>query len=570
MPRFPRSLRRHPWVAFYMTVAACTGPTPSGDDVLLELEVDDAGEVLLADARLVPPGSVPRADAPHPDGELRVEVLSGDVVTWTGSQYLPWVTVAEDFGGTSIQGERVPTPSATELFAFPDDGREQVPIRVTVVPADGGEPVVSELEVEVPRPENAEGTSGSLVIIDDDVAGRREGICTALFDDCDEPEEFCRSFIGSCREEACLADDTWDGEEVELRGGGGVHVLLLPVEWGDPDSFEASAEETLNELYTNNEWYRDHPDGVRFTIWRQACSYQSDAPDPDDRMDVLNWLRGGEGWDGLRDWTVQLPDFDKIVAYSDSTACSGVAELGGRNVALIPCADAGDTADVLAHELGHSIAHLSDEYEYGADELRDCGDRDRVFQRPNLSQADSPSWFCEADTGEVYAGQVCGGLSEGVVGSVVGPNARCSNDVTVPCGNSIMRWHIDNQFDPVGYGAMTYANDNDGSRMGYESCGSCDDSCDAFATGSDTCGLNGCNQICNSCDTGKRCVGTGLDTFTCRDGCMGPEASCRSGLGFEFCHDETAVTSDPACPDYGLRFSTCDNGTEIEGDCISP
>lgn len=541
-----------------LVLAGCTNDpiAPTGDELVARIEVSGAGELVSIDVERFPLGTVGHA-APTDHGELLVEVLEGDAVRWSGHRYVPYFRIAEDFSGSAeIVGELEPVDSTVHYLAIPDDGREMIPLRVSIVGPSGDSRVFDEV---LDLSEDVSRTSSGLVIVDDDIAGRREGLCVGPFNNCNEPEEFCSGFVSACREEACLPEDPWDGEEVELVGGGDVSVLFLPLGWDDPDAFEQYVTEMVEQLHANNDWYSENEGRVSFSLWRVACSYTATEPDSDDRSAVLEWV------ENLDDWTRQLPDADKIVAVGAGGSCSGVTYASGRPVALTQCASTSDMADVLAHELGHSIAGLMDEYQY--DDVDECdSDDDWALTGPNLSQLDDPSWFCQADDGNVYAGQECGGLAGGVVGAFGEPASACSNDIARPCETSIMRWHIGNQFDPVGEAAMTWAVDNGGDVLGYDDCDAgCDQSCGDFDVGS--CGLNGCFQLCNSCDTGDRCSGAQEVGYVCRMECPPGTPTCTSTLGFEFCDGETALTTDGGCRD-GYRLARCEGGAIVPGGCV--
>ncbi len=541
-----------------LALAACTNPpelTPTGDELVVRLEVSGDGELLSLATERFPEGTA-RRGRPTEHGELLLEVLAGDEVTWSGHRYVPYFRISEDFSGPdAIRGAAEPIDSTIHFLAFPYDGRAEVPLRISIVGPDGTSRVFDEL-VQV----DDTGSAASPLIVNDDVAGRAEGLCARVLgaDSCGE-DQFCSGVIGDCQDEACVPEAPWDGGEVELVAGDGVRVLFVPLGWTDPDAFEQYMTDVVTQMHDNVDWYRENEGQVGFTLLRTACSYQATAPNSDDRDAVLDWVAN------LEDHSRRLPPADKIVAVGAGGTCSGVAYIGGRYGALTECGSASDMAYVLAHELGHAIGHLRDEYQYAAADTANCDDGTFQVAGPNLAPFADPSWFCAASDGQVYAGRDCGGASGGVVGAFVEPASACSNDVARPCENSMMRWHIDNQFDPVGEAAMSWAVEHGGDRLGFEDCDAgCDDSCTEYTLG--TCGLNGCFQVCNACDGGDRCAGAQEIGYMCRATCPAGAATCRSTFGFDFCDGETALTTDGGCAGY--RLARCDGGALVPMGCV--
>lgn len=542
----------------------CTNPDPARDDAELFLRFEVRGDGALGDVAVarVPRGAL-TARAATTRGEVLVEQLDGDEVAWSGHRYVSYYGVSEVFGPTDITGELVAIDVSVQRMLLPDPGGDEVTLRFSITPPGGGAPEVTERTVVIPETDTGSSTGGLVEHEADDVAGRREGLCLSFdapllsVDTCDD-EHFCNATIGGCEPEACIPDDTWDGELVEVVAGSDYQIVLLPYGWDDPDAFEENVRGFVESMQTRIDWYADNPGRVGFSVWRQRCEVDGHEPDPGDRAGLVAWL------DELPEQTGRLPGADGYVVLGEGDTCTGWAYFGGPHAAITRCADTETGADLLAHELGHLIAHLRDEYSYSASDTASCAAGSAALDVPNLAAADDPSWFCEADTGEVYAGQDCGGASGGVVGGFVEVASYCSNSIARPCESSIMRAHWDNQFDPVGEGAMTYALDT-GERMGYVDCDEgCSDDCSEYAAG--TCGLNGCFQICNACDTGQRCGGATEVGYLCRDECAPGAASCRSNLGFDFCDGETALTTDGACDGY--RLASCDDGTIVPMGCV--
>ena len=548
-------------------LAACTSSPPASDlDVRVRLEISGAGVVQAATAEFVPRGGIFVED--QPDGALTMRVLDeSGAASVERTRRFSTTLIDEEFGPTGIIGTEVVGDPSVAYLSFADDGRDEIPLEVTVDLRDGSAPVTSTISVLLERGDEGAASSG-LVEISDDVAGRREAICVGFADTCDEPEEFCSGLV--CKEEACVPDDTWTNEVTNVRSGGEMSILVVGQQFGSPTGLVSRVRSMLNNMYSRVEWFADHGDAIQWDVWEADCHYGGAEPDlgGGGARDILDWFRGGGDWDGLREWSVQIPDggYDRILVLGDGDGCRGIAETGGTHLALTGCAgDLDHLADDLAHELGHSIASLSDEYDPAADD-DECADDDSLFNRPNVAPADDPSWFCAADTGEVYAGQPCGTNSYGVVGAFRAPIRGCSNDVTRPCQNSIMGSNWNAQFDPVGYGAMEYSLENGFDVMGYDDCDAgCDASCSWVPAGA--CLLNDCFQPCDRCAAGEVCRADGGDDFSCWEGCTGSGEPCFSGLGREICDGEEFIDGDPSCPSE-VAFAMCNNGVIERGMCV--
>lgn len=73
--------------ALALVLTACTStPAPTGLEVLLRVEISGAGVVQGAEAIAIPPELVPGFARPIATGELSVEVLDGDTVTFEGAR----------------------------------------------------------------------------------------------------------------------------------------------------------------------------------------------------------------------------------------------------------------------------------------------------------------------------------------------------------------------------------------------------------------------------------------------------------------------------------------------------
>ena len=136
---------RRSLLALVLVLSGCTnGPVPTGDDVLVRIEISGSGEIVSVTPEIVPPDSVSHA-RPTTNGELLVEVLDGDDVTWSGRRHVPYFAVSEEFhGAAGISGRREPVDFTVHYLAFRDDGRPTIPLRLSLVPPDGGPAVVTE------------------------------------------------------------------------------------------------------------------------------------------------------------------------------------------------------------------------------------------------------------------------------------------------------------------------------------------------------------------------------------------------------------------------------------------
>ncbi len=565
-----RRLRPLLVLAVVSALSACTNdaPVPTDNDVMLRVVVDGQGRVTEVGAELVAPGTLPSYARPDADGRLRVQVLDGDEAMWTGFRRLELVEVDEDFQREAgIQGRLVTRDTIVTYLAYPDDGRSEATVRFELTDAED-EITVTELTVEIPR---ADAVGAAMEPLEGDVGARREALTRCRFTDgvsnCGE-DEVCRRGIrgNNCMPDACIPTGDFDNSETVLQAGADRQIVVVPVGFASAADAEAYVQSVLDSLHARVDWFSENQGRIGFRLFRADCHYGDGDPDVESTHELLNWMRGGGGWDGLVEWTDDLPEGDDFLVVSRSASCGGRAERPGHFATVLGCPDVDEVADALAHEIGHMIAGLGDEYHI-EDGDGGCGGffdfrRNYIYDTPNVSNARDPSWFCPSDTGEIYAGQLC--PREGVVGAVVTPTNRCTTGVARPCENSIMRHHWGAQFDPVGEAALSYALDT-GDILGYEDC---DRGCSADCTGIPlgTCALNGCNQVCNACADGERCTGTSTGDFMCASSCAVGDA-CVSDLGYEVCDGSASLMQDTGC-DTGIRLAECNDGDLLPGACL--
>lgn len=528
-----------------LVLGACTGPAPTGQSLLLRIDVSEEGSIDSIHAAAVDPSDVPLYARPRQRGELLAEVLASGEVMESGRAYVTLFDIAEDFQEMAIVGERVPTGRIVYL-ELTDDGRDEVPVRVTL-DLPGRDAVTVERDVAVLRP--TASTEG-LREASGDVGARTEALSLCgifgFLPGCDEPEE---------DPDICEPMDPWDNEVVELVAGSSQTQVLVPLGWDDPDEFEEYARSLVETMHFSVDWFSENEGVVGFSVWRANCELEGGVPDFSSRGAAFSWMTDVAAESEL------LPPADRYIVIANTETAQGRASYNGQIASVGVYDSVLRSAAVLAHELGHAIAGLADEYDYGGS--ADCSDE---RPEPNIGLLDSPKWFCSADDGQVYAGQGCGPHG-GLVGANQGPISSCATGAVRPCDSSLMRQTWDGaQFDPIGYGAMTYGAEN-GERLGFEDCGaSCDDDCTSVPAGS--CGFNGCFNLCNNCPTGERCgMGAGGGT-SCRAECPPGGDDCRSSFGFEFCDGESAITTSAMCGGMMLQLVECIDGDIFPVMCI--
>jgi cysteine-rich repeat protein len=375
------------------------------------------------------------------------------------------------------------------------------------------------------------------------------------------------SFIAQLFDEQCDDGNTEDGdgcsadcrnEMVHLAGSTDVNatyaVLFIPAGWGDLAAFEAYAKSTAEGALAQD-WYDEHTEEISFwalvdqevdDLGRVPCAGPMDTPTQAhadavwDRVDEVAFpeavLARYEGALGIVDTHVVTHPVD----------CRNWTTFGGRAISL----GLSERADVvMAHEIGHNLGWLDDEYAYGS-----C----RPPRAPNTSIEDPIKWSCLAQNN---GGAAC---PEGApVHAYPVEGAGC--DILRPCRTCMMLNYADfcpvcrAQMDAriVGGVAEIASNGADDDLDGDTDDGGCDctpNSCPAMG-----CGGDGCFGECG-CGAGQRCF-----AGACEDSCPGQTCGI-DDIGHEVCDGDVYIYRGE-CPEGQALRCRCDAAGFALVDC---
>jgi hypothetical protein len=207
--------------------------------------------------------------------------------------------------------------------------------------------------------------------------------------------------------------------------------------------------------------------------------------------------------------------------------------------------------EVLAHELGHSVGHLGDEYPYTA-EGGSCNPT-----QANVS--DEPvTWACLAENA---GGPRC---PDGRPVHHHAVSADCT--VGTPCARCMMSV-AQGDFCPVCYNQLDAAFAARLSGRLSETCNGADDNLDgtvdegcsctscASSCTDRECGQDGCFGDCGTCGAGQVC-----ESNACVDGC---DVFCTDALGREICVDDSGpFWCSPGGGGSGLASCACRQNTD--------
>ncbi|HJL14919.1 MAG TPA: hypothetical protein RMH99_04645 [Sandaracinaceae bacterium LLY-WYZ-13_1] len=477
------------------------------------------------------------------------------------------VQVADGAGNTLVEGYRsthlieihdAPDPrdsedveleSTVEFFTVPGPLAEGTTARFTFRDATGEEHVSEHALHDVvsradPLGEDVGRTRAPL----DDSACEPVMEVAADCSSCEAPDHICMD--DRCIVDRCPPDGDWDARLEPIGGSGSRKIVLIPVGgWSNPETFVSYATRQVENLFQSN-WFAAHEGDLAFYAFTAFCD--DDNPvDHEYGNDIAICTLGRHP---------AFADAYRVASLHADRGCGGVTQLGLTVVGMGGMCDPAPAENyVLAHELGHSIGHLEDEYRKGGGWKTCDTDASLAYfaDRPNVHPGPAVDWWCD------HGGETCP-AGEPVMG-YPGPSA-CTNHY-MPCMSTIMRHYNDEpDFGPVGVAAMDHGFAND-SPLQF----SC--TCTPTEGDSDTCGNNGCGGFYSTCEHPETCriegaslTGPGI-SFECREAC--PGASCFSSLALEVCEGDTYLEWSPTCGGTGISIQTCAAGsTETEVECL--
>ena len=514
-----------------LSLAGCMAtkvPTEQAEH-LLQVRIVDGQ---LTEVRVLASGYL--GDSPYAhsvgSGSLEIERLSDDgEVVWTGRWQAEPFGVDERFPANGqVEGTLVENRDQLLTIAVPSAFEDEV-LHLRLVLSWPNEPR-RVLEAALALASNVRARSSYLQassLHQKAVNGRVEALQM-----CGTPDQNPTTCAEHecCLGVECIVDSCfqkpgskWSGRIKPIAGAGPNVILLVPLGWEDPGAFEARAQEQLANLWQTS-WWRENWGSFRFALLEADC-FNGENPETTDRaLQLLAALPGN---------TCRLSSPYRIVGLMNAGS-------GGRAEAPGPYSVVGIGAaqGTFAHELGHSVGGLGDEYtatqEY-CDALEDV-----VY--PNASAHSVPPWVCK------YGGQACpdGGVVAAYGNSLCGSRARaCPLSVMFSTG-------LSTEYGPVGDAAMDHALAT-GSVLQIPDC-DCSPECWYIAEGS--CGLSTCHSLCDFCPDGTLCDGDSQCQQFCPSGYY-----CRDVFGEFFCEgEEYVILVDGAAP----RYRTCGRPTDDE------
>jgi len=389
---------------------------------------------------------------------------------------------------------------------------------------------------------------------------------------------------------ALLSSDDILGEPVLIAGGGSkegaIDVLLLPEAFKEDQltSFHETAVRIADEFLAQPDWgsYAD-----RINVWYLDVRSDEDKLDSGglfgDHYDTAFDARWGGG--GLFGIIGNVPD--NCTTYGDGWVARAIGDaLEADMVVMIANVDgvrglfADDMVNMgrdnsgvtMAHELGHAILDLGDEYaeESGGFEGFRCGTRsflgigDSVNVQPDVD--DLPWW--DLLTPGVQLPTAEDGAGDDVIGAFEGANL-CESDWYRPQMHCLMRDHAEmcavcrRELDTLMGGLSTEPPSCPEAWRGDGICDLClhdDPDCEVQRV-CDTDGVCDENEHCSACpeDCGSCPVGGGCGDGACANN--ETDSSCPVDCG---CSAGAECTNGPA--PYGCY---CDSACEGNGDCCA-
>lgn len=554
-----KTLRSLTTFACIAALASCTGDDPAADaeaDLLLRLEVGAAGVDRVQVDSVWAPGAAPEL-VPGDRGALRVHWVDADEgrVLASGRIPLDRFVMAEEFDALNgIRGEAIDVVADTRQVLLPrppggrgrltlawtdETGADRVSAWTIHVPREGALPIaaaevepVDDLSAPLRAPDRSAPTAG--------VAGARAALHGSEHCGNGELEEdlyYIGGYVGYVGEH-CDDGNTEDGDGCssdcrhELVHVGGapaesssITVVYVPAGWGDLEAFEAYAR-FQSEGTLASDFYDAHADEISFwalsvpevdELGSVGCG---DVGGVNSRIaDLRDAIMGGR-YDGALRAHRPLQ-----ATLSTPSECRSWAQYGGN---IMLGVDPRDT--VMAHEMGHSLGHLADEYPYG--------DRCQGEDRPNISYGTPVKWACLA---EARSDARC---PDGQGVHMRGVGGACAADVITPCSGCMMFTAADDfcpvceaQLEAVFASLLGSGLDESCNGADDDLNGTTDDGCDCATCtpvcGGRECGGDGCFGDCGACGLGEGCR-----DYTCATGC---EQSCRTATGSDVCLGEPGL-----------------------------
>ena len=491
---------------------------------LLQVRIVDGQ---LTDVRVLASGRV--GDSPYAhsvgSGSLELERLSDDgEVVWTGRWYAEPFGVDERFpAGGQIEGTLVENRDQLLTIAVPSALEDEVlHLRLTLSWPNEPRRVLEAALAPTPNVQTRsshlqEGAANGRVEALQMCGTPDQNLTTCAVDEC-------------CLGVECIVDwcfqepgSKWSGTIRHIAGSGPNLILLVPLGWEDPNAFEARVQAQLTNLWRTS-WWRKNWGSFRFSLFEADC-FNGENPETTARAIALLM--------SLPANTCRLGSPYRIVGLMNAGG-------GGRSDAPGPYSvvGSGATQGTFAHELGHSVGGLGDEYT-GVQEYCDAFEEE-IY--PNTSAHSVPPWVCK------YGGQACpdGGVVAAYGNTLCGSRARaCPLSVMFASG-------LSSEYGPVGDAAMDHAL----ATGGVLQIPDCDCSPECWHIADGTCGLSTCHSLCNFCPPGTICDGDSQCQQFCPSGYY-----CRDVFGELFCEgEEYVILVEGAAP----RYRTCAEPTDDE------
>jgi hypothetical protein len=325
-------------------------------------------------------------------------------------------------------------------------------------------------------------------------------------------------------------------------------VVIVANGFGDDlGPFDTQAQ-GISEGLLEQDWYRDHEDFL--SLW---SFYDVEANDETSILCGGNTMaelvevaeRVNELWGNVHPKTVDI-NYGTARASSDLMVLITNQECRAFSIGHAVLLGTTDTNPThLAHEIGHSLGNLDDEY---AEEGRACSGR------INTTPLDDIRWACLLQPNPTA--ETCSGGSD--VGAI--PPVMSCDDWGRPCENCMMR-HADADFCPVCSNRMDLVFQVRSNGLLYsdmtETCNGVDDNGNGSVD--EGCGCEG-----STCSPVPEVCGDGLD-----NDCDGDIDEGCGGCGNGVCEEPGETCR--SCPvDCGECPATCPNGScDADETCVT-